>query len=225
MMTISERGLALIMAFEGFFARAYLCPAGVRTQGYGHTAAAGGEPLGGAWDKDKARRVLADDLSRLYEPGVRAMLKRQPTQGQYDALVSFAFNCGLAALKGSSVLKYFNRGEHAQAAGSFSLWVKGGGKTLPGLVRRRASEALLYQGVPDFDFDGRADKPLYGVMPQQVQPAREKIAASRTVQGGVVACGSGSTIGDVRVAAWRGQTIGAVTGTLKDWAGNTLPTS
>ncbi len=188
-MRISPHGLAMIEAFEGFFAKPYICPAGVLTQGYGHTAAAGGEKIGGTWTRDRARAVLRDDLERLYEPGVRRLLKREPTQGQYDALVSFAFNCGVAALARSSILKFFNRGEHAQAAAAFALWVKAAGKTLPGLVRRRGSEALAYQGVMDENWNGRRDKaePVYGPMPQKVDRAREKITSSGTAQGVSVA--------------------------------------
>jgi lysozyme len=184
-MKISDFGLAMIEAFEGFFAKPYKCPAGVLTQGYGHTAMAGGEPLGGSWSKEKARAVLRDDLARRYEPGVRKLIKRTPTQGQYDAMVSFAFNCGEAALARSSILKFFNRGEDAQAAAAFALWTKAAGKTMPGLVRRRGTEALAYRGVMDMDFDGRkdADEPIYGPMPQQVDQHREKIGKSGTMQG------------------------------------------
>lgn len=188
-MQLSDFGLRIIMAFEGFVATPYKCPAGVLTQGFGHTAAAGGEPLGGTWTRKKAEAVLRDDLARLYEPGVRKLLKRKPTQGQYDAMVSFAYNAGLAALKQSSILKFFNRGEDAQAAGAFMLWVKatiGGQKqTVAGLVRRRSTEALAYRGFQDVDFDGRLDtgEPVYGPMPQAVEPEREKLGKSGTMKG------------------------------------------
>jgi len=195
-MKISDFGLAVIEAFEGFYAHPYYCPAGVLTQGFGHTAAAGGTAIGGTWTKEKARAVLRDDLSRRYEPGVRKLLKREPTQGQYDAMVSFAFNCGLKALEKSSLLKFFNRGEYAQAAGAFALWVKAAGKTMPGLVRRRGSEALAFQGVQDMNFDGRrqADEPIYGRMPQKVDTAREKLAKSGTMQGTSAAGAGGAGI-------------------------------
>lgn len=184
-MKISEFGLSLIEAFEGYFAKPYHCPAGVLTQGYGHTAMAGGEKIGGTWTKAQARDVLRDDLSRMFEPGVRALLTREPTQHQYDALVSFAFNCGLGNLKKSSVLKFHNRGKTTQAAAAFGLWVKAAGKTLPGLVRRRATEALLYQGIHDTNFDGKrqSTEPVFGAMPQAVDHSREKPSQSGVVQG------------------------------------------
>lgn len=195
-MQISDFGIRMIEAFEGFFPSMYRCPAGVLTQGFGHTAAAGGEPLGGKWTREKARQVLRDDLAREYEPGVRKLLKREPTQGQYDALVSFAFNCGLKALKRSSMLKFFNRGEYAQAAGAFALWVKAAGKTMPGLVRRRASEALAFRGVKDLNFDGRhgLNEPVYGAMPQAVEPEREKLAKSGTIKGAGTAVAGGAAV-------------------------------
>jgi lysozyme len=194
----SDFGLRMIEAFEGFpnGGKPYLCPAGVLTQGFGHTAAAGGEPLGGQWSREKARQVLRDDLARLYEPGVRRLLKRTPTQGQFDAMVSFAFNCGVDALRRSSLLKFFNRGEDAQAQGAFMLWVKAAGKTMPGLVRRRASEALAYRGFQDLDFDGRLDtgEPAYGPMPQAVDQEREKVAGSGTLQGAGTAGAGGAAV-------------------------------
>lgn len=188
-MQTSDFGLALIEAYEGFVAKPYYCPAGVLTQGFGHTAAAGPPALGGVWTREQARSVLRSDLARQYEPGVLKLLKRTPTQGQFDAMVSFAYNCGLDAFSRSSILKFFNRGEDAQAAGAFALWVKATVKgkrvTVSGLVRRRASEALAFQGVKDMDFDGRLDtgEPVYGPMPQAVEPAREKIGQSGTMKG------------------------------------------
>lgn len=197
-MQTSDFGIKLIAAFEGFPAqgRVYRCPAGVPTQGYGHTAAAGPPALGGQWSREKAQEVLQSDLARVYEPGVRALLKRPATQGQFDALVSFAFNCGVGALAKSSVLKHHNRGDCEQAAGAFAAWVKAGGKVLPGLVRRRASEALAYQGVQDLDFDGRRDpdEPVYGPMPQAVEQAREKPGKSGTIKGAGAATVGGAIV-------------------------------
>jgi lysozyme len=201
-MNISDFGLGLIEAFEGFpnKGRPYTCPAGVLTQGFGHTAAAGGEPLGGQWTRDKARQVLRDDLARLYEPAVRRALKRPATQGQHDAMASLAFNIGTGGFAGSSIVKAHNRGQHEQAAAAFGLWVKAtvGGKrvTLDGLVRRRGSEALAYQGIEDMNFNGRRDpdEPVYGPMPQQVDRAREDVAATRTGKGAGAAAAGGAVV-------------------------------
>lgn len=174
-MQISDFGLDLIEAFEGFFPKPYKDPIGIVTQGYGHTSMSGGEPIGGTWSKAKAKEVLRADLARKYEPAVRKAIKprKQPvTQGQYDALVSFTFNCGEGNLRKSSILRNYLKGNDAAAQASFALFNKAGGKVFPGLVRRRAAEALAFQGVKDLNFDGKRGKnePAYGPMPQQVDP-------------------------------------------------------
>lgn len=219
---VSDDGLRLIMAFEGFRATVYRCPAGVATQGYGHTAAAGGEPLGGTWSREKAARVLREDLARVYVPAVLAVLQRPATQGQLDAMVSLAFNIGAGAFARSSVLKHHNRGQPEQAAGAFALWVKatvdGQRQRVLGLVRRRASEALAYQGVVDRDFDGRrdADDAVYGTMPQAVEPARERVGRTGTLRGIQVATAG---VGVTQTAAPAAETVKAAADQLAPAAG------
>ena len=66
-------------------------------------------------------------------------------QAQFDALVSFAFNLGAGALETSTLLKKLNAGKYAAVPQEFEKWVKAGGKTLPGLVRRRTAEAQLFE--------------------------------------------------------------------------------
>ena len=65
-------------------------------------------------------------------------------QGKFDALVSFAFNCGLGTLQRSSIRAAYNRGEIDEAADSFLKYTKASGKVLPGLVRRRDAERALF---------------------------------------------------------------------------------
>jgi hypothetical protein len=72
-------------------------------------------------------------------------------------LVSLCYNIGEGNLAKSTLLRKVNAKDFAGAAAEFKRWNKGGGKTLPGLTRRRASEALLFQGVPDENYDGKAD--------------------------------------------------------------------
>ena len=79
------------------------------------------------------------------------------TANQYDALVSFTYNVGASALERSTLLKRVNAGDHKGAADEFLKWNKANGKVLAGLTRRRASESLLYQGIPDLNYDGKAD--------------------------------------------------------------------
>ncbi len=78
-------------------------------------------------------------------------------QDQFDALVSFTFNLGEGNLKSSTLLKKVNAGDFAGAAQEFQRWNKAGGKVLPGLTRRRACEALLFQSIPDNNYDGIPD--------------------------------------------------------------------
>jgi lysozyme len=78
-------------------------------------------------------------------------------QNQFDALVSFSYNVGLPAFRSSTLLKKLNRDDYDGAAIEFHKWVKSGGKVLKGLVRRRASEALLFQGIDDLNYDGVPD--------------------------------------------------------------------
>ena len=143
-MKISANGLDLIKSFEGFAPRAYLCPAGVLTIGYGSTGSH--VKRGMQITEVQAVSLLDQDLDR-FENAV-CQLAPGATQGQFDALVSFAFNCGVGSLKTSSILAAHKSGKHAVAAANFAKWnkarVDGVLKPLTGLTRRRAAEAKLY---------------------------------------------------------------------------------
>jgi GH24 family phage-related lysozyme (muramidase) len=93
----------------------------------------------------------------VFERAVRRLVKVPLNANRFDALVSFTYNVGEGNLAKSTLLKKVNAGDHAGAAKEFHKWNKAGGKVLPGLTRRRASESLLYQGIPDLDYDGKAD--------------------------------------------------------------------
>ena len=79
-----------------------------------------------------------------YEKGVTGLVKVAVNQNQFDALVDFAYNLGVNALAGSTLLKKLNAGDFAGAADEFPKWNKAGGKVLKGLVRRRAAERSLF---------------------------------------------------------------------------------
>lgn len=139
-MRISGQGLELIKQFEGFSASAYLCPAGLRTIGYGHVLKAGeAETV----DEVQAEQWLRQDV-RIAEAAVARLISRVLTQGQFDALVSFTFNLGGAALQRSRLRRMVNRGEHAAVPGELTRWVYARGRVLSGLVARRAAEGRLY---------------------------------------------------------------------------------
>lgn len=146
---LSRRGAEFIAEFEGFSATPYNDPAGHATIGYGTLLHMGNvtstdRKEWGSITHDRAIRLLqneADNAWRVIEDLVDVRL----TQNQADALISFAYNCGVGALMSSSLLKQINAkaGEKAIRY-EFSRWVKADGKTLPGLVRRREAEADLY---------------------------------------------------------------------------------
>lgn len=116
------------------------------TIGYGHTGKMlNGEPVaaGTKTDLAGAEALLRLDVEK-FEKGVESLVKVPLTDNQFAALVSFAYNCGLGNLGSSTLLKKVNAADHAGAAAEFGKWVKAQGKTLPGLVKRRAAERDLY---------------------------------------------------------------------------------
>ena len=139
-MRISKKGIDLITKFEGFRARAYKCPAGVWTIGYGHTK---GVKAGQSVTLEGAQDLLRQDLKN-FEDWVNKLVKVELTQGQFDALVSFCFNLGPGALDSSTLLKLVNQQKFALAADQFKRWNKAGGVELSGLTKRRAAERDLF---------------------------------------------------------------------------------
>jgi lysozyme len=139
------------------------------TIGLGHTNHHGRKfDANSRWTAGECTEAFLEDMAG-FEAAVRRLVTVPLAGHQYDALVSFTYNCGEGNLAKSTLLKCVNRGDHKQAAAEFLKWNKGGGKVLPGLTRRRASESLLYQGIPDMDYDGKADpKPPVEPMPQAV---------------------------------------------------------
>ena len=144
MMQISKAGLDLIKQFEGLYLNAYRCPAGVPTIGYGHAA---GVAMGQTITQQQADDYLRRDV-RQFERAVSRLVRVPLTQGQFDALVSFAFNLGEGALAQSTLLRLLNAGDYAGAAAQFDRWNKAGGCVLPGLVRRRAAERAMFEARP-----------------------------------------------------------------------------
>jgi len=145
-MRVSDRGRALIKHHEGVRPKPYRCPAGLWTVGVGHLIG-DGKTLPPEWNRtfspDEVDRLLAADLRR-FESGVLRLCPVSLTQGQFDALVSFAFNLGLGGLQRSSVRMCTNRGDTEGAVQGLMKYTKAGGKVLPGLLKRRNDEAALY---------------------------------------------------------------------------------
>jgi len=161
---VSEKGLRLIKQFEGLRLTAYLCPAGIPTIGWGNTRGVTLEDvrLKRTITAGEAEEMLREELA-TFEAGVFDVLVA-PTQPEFDACCSLAYNIGLAGFRKSSVLKAHNRGDKVAASKAFALWDKAtvGGvkKALPGLARRRAAEAAMYLEPVD----------AYGMQPVQDMP-------------------------------------------------------
>jgi len=167
---LSPIGAALMHRYEGYRTKPYLCPAHIWTIGYGHVLYQEQirlpmvRPPGKTRDdipmirsefplKPEDNRVWSkDEIEKLFSEGVtsfeRGVLRLSPNlvgrQGAFDAVVSFAFNAGLGNYQRSTIRMKNNRGEFEEAAEAFMLWTKGGGKELPGLVRRRRDEKALF---------------------------------------------------------------------------------
>lgn len=141
-MQMSQGGIDNILKkFEGCKLTAYKCPAGIWTIGYGHTSAAGAPEVkeGMIITQDQAEHILKTDLVK-YETPVAALVKIPLSQNQFDVLVDFAYNAGVGNLKSSTLLKKVNAGNFDAVPDELMKWTKGGGKVLPGLVRRRQAE-------------------------------------------------------------------------------------
>lgn len=148
-MKVSAAGLNIIKKFEGLRLIAYADPATggePYTIGYGHTYRAGPPKVrpGMKITAKEATDILKADL-KVFEDGVSNLLKRTPTQAQFDAMVSLAYNIGIRNFSRSTVLRKFNDGDMNGAADAFMLFVKANGKVMKGLVTRRSEERDLFR--------------------------------------------------------------------------------
>jgi lysozyme len=133
-------GLNLITKYEGLRLQAYKCSADILTIGYGHTA---GVSANDVITEEDALFFLRQDVAET-ERAVSQYVHVLLTQNQFDALVSFAFNVGVGNFRTSTLLKKLNAGDDDGAIREFGRWIHAGGKTLPGLVRRREAERALF---------------------------------------------------------------------------------
>lgn len=147
-------GIPIIKEFEGCKLKAYLCPANKWTIGYGSCFYEDGKPVksGDVITQERAEALLANTYQK-FERGVKSLVTSAINANQLGALTSFAFNVGLdidadtipEGLGDSRLLVLVNRNSSdPMIRAEFNKWVNGGGRVLPGLVRRRKAEADLY---------------------------------------------------------------------------------
>ena len=156
-MKVSDKCIRMIRHHEGVRFRPYHCPAKLWTIGVGHVLypGQGALPLDQRQDfqlqaqddrtfsAEEVDGILRSDLAR-FERGVAVQCPVELTQGRFDALVSFSFNCGLGTLQRSTLRQKLLRGETEAAADEFLKYTIGGGKILKGLVNRRNDERALW---------------------------------------------------------------------------------
>jgi len=138
---IHHAAVALVKKFEGLYLTAYHCPAGVLTIGYGHTGPDVQDGL--RITEERAEDLLEADLAKA-AADVDRLVRVPLTDEQRGALSSFVFNVGAAAFGKSTLLRKLNGGDYASVPAELARWTKGGGRVLPGLVKRRAAEGVLF---------------------------------------------------------------------------------
>jgi lysozyme len=149
MMKLSKTGAALIKKYEGCELKAYKCPAGIWTIGWGHT---GNVKQGQTITQVQADALFDKDIQRFVD-GVNKLVKVELNENQFSALVSFAYNCGIGALQKSTLLEYVNKKQFDKAGAEFDKWNKARNpktkqlEVLPGLAKRRDEEQALFLSV------------------------------------------------------------------------------
>lgn len=187
--------VALIAERESCRLRAYRCPAGKWTCGWGETDGVGPDTV---WTQEEADQRFLRSLHK-FSGAVNAACTTAPSPMQLGAMTSLAYNIGLKGFEGSTVLRAHNRGDFQAAARAFGLWnkatVDGVLQVLNGLTSRRAAEAALYL-APELDAPPER-------MPQAVQ-AESSVASSQIAQSGAATAGTGLLV---------------LLGQVKDWLG------
>lgn len=145
-MQLSSAGLQLVKDSEGFRSNTYLDAAGLPTIGYGHRLVHP-EAYPNGITPHQAEIILQWDL-RTAEQAVSTLVRVPLTQGQFDALVDFAFNLGSGALAHSTLLALLNAGNAAAAAGQLLLWDHAGATELAALKARRLAEHRFFTALP-----------------------------------------------------------------------------
>jgi lysozyme len=138
---------ALCKQYEGFRSKPYLCPAGVATIGYGSTYYGNGTKVSlsdAPISEPEASNLLLNELRHTYLPGVLRNCPILATdEKKCNAIVDFCYNLGVGRLQTSTLKRKVNAQDWEGAKEQLMLWTKGGGRVLPGLLKRRTAECLL----------------------------------------------------------------------------------
>ena len=171
---MSQEGIdALLKKYEGCKLKAYRCPANVCTIGYGHTSAAGAPIVldGMTLTQKQCDDILRRDLVK-FETAVHEMVKQPLNQHQFDVLVDFAYNAGVGNLKTSTLLKKVNGADFDAVPAELMKWTKGGGKVLPGLVKRRQAESAWWVSGEPVQVSANNEEPTGHEHELRVEPDR-----------------------------------------------------
>ena len=145
-MVITNKLKELVKEFEGCKLKAYKCPAGIWTIGYGNTQYENGKAVkeGEVISLERAEQLLEVILIKFVQQ-VGELVKSKVNQNKKDALTDFAYNCGVGNLRSSTLLKKVNADPNDKTIrAEFEKWTRANGKVLNGLVKRRNAEANLY---------------------------------------------------------------------------------
>lgn len=140
-LTLSGAGLVAIQHDEGTVTKVYLDPVAIPTVCTGHVTS---EKVGTVKTDAQCLELLQQD-TLIAQRAVQRLVHVPVSQDQFDVLVSFTFNVGQSNLASSTLLKYLNAGQCHAAAQEFLKWVKAKGRTLPGLVTRRARDSAKFE--------------------------------------------------------------------------------
>lgn len=143
----TEVAAQLCRTFEGLRLTPYICPAGYPTIGYGTVNKPDGTKV--TMDdppitKETAEEWLVGELVSTYMAGVlRASPHLAANPKVLGALTDFAYNLGVPRYRSSTLRRRIDEQDWEGAQEELMKWTKGGGRVLPGLVRRRQAECLL----------------------------------------------------------------------------------
>lgn len=172
-MKTSENMIAIIKKFEGLRLKAYKCPAGVYTIGYGHTE--------NVFADSEISELMADQILRkdleIFEKTIND-LDLPLLQCEFDSLVSFVFNVGIGNFNKSTLKKLLLQKKFFYAAKEFEKWVFAGGKKLPGLQNRRSKERKIFEGQKLEDYQDNELDSLIETLTDDLKYAKSEIKKS-----------------------------------------------